>query len=374
MGSSIRILHLVSRSQPRGAERVALQLADELDRLGHGNRVVALSRAFDGGQVPGLETLSRSAACSARQLPGWAWRLRRLLAQEPVDVVMAHGGWTPHVVALTVRRGGPLLVWQRILPFVDKIWHPAVRPVQSAVARRFDASVALTEGMANELRRLGFRGPVWTIPNFRKPDRFLAIDRSEAAVRLRAEVGVPADVPMIGYVGHLIEQKRPDRLLEVMAVLGTRGCPAHLVVAGSGPLAGDLTARAQKLGLAETVTFLGHRSDVEVIFGGVDVALLTSESEGIPGVAVEAVMSGCPMVTVPVGGVAEVIEDGVTGIVLDGFEPTEMAEAVAGLLADEVQRAAMSEAGRKRADGLSAAGTAAVYAERLTAALAERGR
>jgi glycosyltransferase involved in cell wall biosynthesis len=373
MGNSMRILHLVSRSHVRGCELVALELADELDRLGHSNHVVALSRAFDRGLEPGLETLSRSAANSVRELPVWAWRLRRLLAEKPVDVVMAHGGWTPHVAALTVRRGGPLLVWQRILPFADKIWNPAMCRVQSAVARRFDAGVALTDDMADELRRLGFRGPVWTIPNFRKPDRFLAVDRDEAAARLRAEVGVPADVSLIGYVGHLIEQKRPDRLLDVMAHLRARDCPAHLVVAGSGPLAEDLVARAERLGVAGAVTFLGHRSDVEWVFGGVDLALLTSESEGIPGVAVEAVMSGCPMVTVPVGGVAEVIEDGVTGIVLDSFEPADMAEAVADLLADEDCRTAMSEAGRKRADGLSAAGTAAVYAERLAAALAERG-
>ncbi|HEX6420779.1 MAG TPA: glycosyltransferase [Acidimicrobiales bacterium] len=372
MGHSMRILHLVSRSHVRGVELAALELADELDRLGHSNHVVALSRAFDGGQEPRLETLSRSAANSVREFPVWAWRLRRLLAEEPVDVVMAHGGWTPHVAALTVRRGGPLLVWQRILPFVDKIWNPALRRVQSAVARRFDAGVALTDDMADELRRLGFRGPVWTIPNFRKPDRFLAVDRDEAAARLRAEVGVPADVALIGYVGHLIDQKRPDRLLDVMAHLGARGCSAHLVVAGTGPLAEHLVARAERLGVAGAVTFLGHRSDVEWVFGGVDLSLLTSESEGIPGVAVEAVMSGCPMVTVPVGGVAQVIEDGVNGIVLDSFEPAAMAEAVAGLLADEDRRAAMSEAGRKRADGLSAASTAAVYAERLTAALAER--
>jgi glycosyltransferase involved in cell wall biosynthesis len=369
---AIRVLHLVSRSQVRGAELAATELADELDRLGHRNRVVALAPAFDGTTQPHISAMSASVNLSRRDMPRWLGRLRRLLAGHPVDVVLAHGGLAAEVASLSVGRRGPLLVWQRILGFPDTVWNPLQRQVLRTVARRVDAGVALTADMAGELRRLGFRGPIWTIPNFRKPDRFLAVDRAEAAARLRAEVGVPADVPLIGYVGHLIGQKRPERLLDVQALLYARGCKAHLVVAGSGPLADDLATRAEQAGVGGSVTFLGHRADVEWVFGGVDLALLTSESEGIPGVAVEAVMSGCPMVTVPVGGVAEVIDDGVTGLVLTGDDPAEMADAVAALLADEKRRAAMSEAGRKQADGLSAAATAAVYAERLTTALAAR--
>jgi glycosyltransferase involved in cell wall biosynthesis len=372
MADSLRILHLVSCSHMRGAEVAARELADELHNLGHWNRVVALSRAYDGGQVPGLDTLSTSPRNTLWEVPVWVRGLRRLLASEPVDVLMAHDGWTPHVTALAVRRGGPLLVWQRILPFDGKMWLPAVQQVQSTVARRFDAAVALTEDMVDEMNRLGFRGPVWTIPNFRKQDRFLQVDREVAAARLRAELGIADDTHLVGYVGHLIEQKRPERLLEVLALLRNRGCRAHLVVAGSGPLADDLVARAEELGLSEVVTFLGHRTDVEWVFGGVDVSLLTSDIEGIPGVAIEALMSGCPMVTVPVCGVAEVVEDGVTGLVLDSHEPAVMADAVATLLADEDLRTSMSERARKHADAFSAASAAEVYAERITSALAFR--
>jgi glycosyltransferase involved in cell wall biosynthesis len=372
VGESLRILHLVTRSQARGAELVAKELADELDRLGHRNRVVALSRAFDGSDEAGVDTLSRSAAASLRLWPVWSWRLRRLLAHQPVDVVLAHGGWTPHVAALAVPRGGPVLVWQRILGFPGKVWNPVLRPLWAAVARRVDAAVALTDEMTDEMRRLGFRGPVRRIPNFRKPDRFVDVDREEAARRLRAEVGVAADVPLIGYVGHLIEQKRPERLLEVMALLRGRGVAAHLVVAGSGPLADDMVALAERLGVADVVTFLGHRADVEQVFGGVELALLTSESEGIPGVAIEALMSGCPMVTVPVGAVDEVVDDGVTGVVLGSSEPEAMAAAVADLLADGSLRSSMSEMARKRATDLSAASTAAVYAELIASLVAVR--
>ena len=179
-------------------------------------------------------------------------------------------------------------------------------------------------------------------------------------------------MPLIGFVGHLVQQKRVDRALDVLALLGAQGCTAHLVISGTGALRPELEAQAERLGVAGAVTFLGHRNDVEWVFAGVDLALLTSEAEGIPGVVIEALMAGCPMVAVPVSGSADVVEDGVTGIVLDSFEPAAMADAVARLLADDELRAAMSGAARLRTDRFSASTAATVYAERFTAALARR--
>ncbi|MGH9193744.1 MAG: glycosyltransferase family 4 protein [Acidimicrobiales bacterium] len=369
----IRVLHVVSRSQRRGAELVALELADELDRLGHRNRVVALGPAFDGRREPGLVPLGTSRGQRPPDLVVGAWRLRRLLATEPADVVLAHGGWAAQVVALAVPRRGPLLVWQRILGLPDKVWRSGRRRRWlTAVARRFDAAVALIAEQEDELRRLGYREPVWVIPNFRKADRFRAIDRDAARARLRAELGVSEGTPLVGFVGHLIRQKRPDRALEALARLWSQGCGAHLVVAGSGPLRTDLDARAHHLGVDGAVTFLGQRDDVEWVLAGVDLALLTSEAEGIPGVAIEALMAGCPMVSVPVGGVAHVVEHDVTGLIVGGDEPAVMAEAVARLLADDEARRAMSRESRARTDRFSASAAAAVYAERFRESLARR--
>jgi glycosyltransferase involved in cell wall biosynthesis len=368
----IDILHVVSHIHRRGSEQAAMELADELERLGHGNRVVALGPALDGGREQGLQPLGRSWKEGPPELVSLARRLRRVLADEPVDVVVAHGGWPAQVAALAVGRRRPLLVWQRILGLPDKVWDPVRRRWWGMIVRRFDAGVALTDEQAAELRRLGFRKPVWVIPNFRKPDRFRDLDRVEAAARLRAEVGAPEGVPLIGFVGHLVDQKRADRALEVLALLPAQGCRAHLVVAGTGALRPELEACAERMGVAGAVTFLGHRADVESVFGGVDVALLTSDAEGIPGVAIEALMAGCPMVSVPVGGVAEVIEHGHTGLVLDGFEPVEMAAAVARLLADGDTLATMSRASRLRTGRFTAAAAASVYADRLSAVLAER--
>ena len=136
----------------------------------------------------------------------------------------------------------------------------------------------------------------------------------------------------------------------------------HLVVAGDGPLRGSLEATVRDRGLGDLVTFLGFRADVEKIFGGVELALLTSEAEGIPGVAIEALMSGCPLVTFQVGGVDQVVENDVTGVVISGHDPADMATVVASLLADRERLAAMSDEGRRRTQSFTAATAATVYA------------
>ena len=219
------------------------------------------------------------------------------------------------------------------------------------------------------MRRLGFRRPIWLIPNSRRPERFIDLDRSAAAARLRVEVGVAPGVPLIGFVGHLVRQKRPERALAVAAELRAMNRPAHLVIAGDGPMRAALEAEVTSRELQDLVTFLGHRPDVEAVLGGVEVALLTSEAEGLPGVAIEALMSGCPMVAFRVGGVDQVVEEGVTGVVIDGHDPAEMAGAVAALLDDDGERAAMGLRARAESRRYAASTTAAIYERRLREAL-----
>lgn len=368
----LRILHLVARSQRRGAEVFALELADGLDALGHENHVVALGAADDGGHERGLPPLVDSAGVRAFDLVARVRAVRKLLAASAVDVVLAHGGWAAQVAALATPRRGPLLVWQRIGGLSGSVWTPGRRWWWRAITRRFDVGVALTPDLEDELRRLGFGGPVWIIPNSRKPDRFRELDRAVAEARLRAEIGVDDQTHLIAFVGHLDRMKRADRALEVNAQVRSRGCRAHLVIVGDGPLRAQLEADALALDLAGCVTFLGRREDVEWILAGAELLVLTSDLEGIPGVAIEAAMAGCPVVTVPVGGVASVVESGVTGVVLPNAEVVRMADAVVSLLADADGRAAMTENGRRRIDRYSTSTTAKVYADSLVDAVAGR--
>src|SRR3954468_713379 len=96
----MRIVHVVTRSHRRGAEVVAIELADELDALGHDNQLVALALAFDGGAEARLSPLVDTTSVGPATMIRSSWRLRRLLSASPADVVIAHGGWAAQVAAL----------------------------------------------------------------------------------------------------------------------------------------------------------------------------------------------------------------------------------------------------------------------------------
>jgi glycosyltransferase involved in cell wall biosynthesis len=361
----MRILHLVTRSQRRGAELVAVELARGLDTLGHTNRVRALALGFDGSEDTTIPPLTNRSDDGLVALWLGARALRRALEREPVDIVMAHGGRAVEAAALVRRRGRPVIVWQRILGFPPTIWRPVRRMRWRMVVRRIDAAVALTPDLEAELRRLGFTGPVWAIPNFRDPEPFVAVDRAVAGRRLRAELRVDESVGLVGLVGHLIEQKRPDRALDALEQMHVRGEPAHLVVAGDGPLRGDLERDAARRGLGAFVHLLGSRDDVAQLLAALDVLILTSDTEGLPGVLIEAQMAGCPIVTVPVGGVRELVDDGETGVVTERVDASELADRVVALLRDPKLRARLGERARRRAVRFSSGAAAGTYAERL---------
>ena len=321
--------------------------------------------AFDGSIEAELPPLLSGTNVGTRASLRLRRALRRELERRPVDLVLAHGG-RPFEIAVLARRGAaPLIVWQRILPFPAAMWNPARRAWWRRLARAGDAAVVLTSDLESELRRIDFRGPIWTIQNFRDPGIFAGLDRRAAGAALRADLQVDSDVALIGLVGHLIEQKRPERAVEVLAGVRARGEPAHLVVAGDGPLREHFERDAAARGLSAFVHVLGERRDIDVVLGGIDLLLSTSASEGVPGVLIEALMAGCPVVAMRVGGVATVVDDGATGVLVEPGDVVAMAEEVVKLLRDASLRGRFGEAARRRSVDFSARTAAQVYAARF---------
>ena len=369
----LRILHIVSRSQPRGAEIAALELATELDELGHENRVLALARATSGQVVPEVPLLSggdlgpldraRSALALRREVQAW----------RPA-IVIGHGGTAAMVAVLACTATRTRVVWQRILEFSPYALRRTRRGLLwRAVANRIDAVVAITDHLADEMETLGFRGQVWRIPNTRRWVRFAGIDRRASRRALQTELGTGSATAIVGLVGHLVDQKRPERAVEAFDHLRAEGLDVHLVVVGDGPRRATVERAVRSAGLEGHVTLLGHRSDIPSLLAGLDLLVVTSDSEAMTGTVIEAQMAGTPVVSFPLDGALDAIDHGHSGLVLRLPDTRELADEIASLLRDPERLRSMSKRAVEHGATFATEVVVRQYDERLRELVGGRG-
>jgi glycosyltransferase involved in cell wall biosynthesis len=166
--------------------------------------------------------------------------------------------------------------------------------------------------------------------------------------QVRQELGLSGQALLLISVGSLSAEKGHQHLLAGMGDLTRKQLDVHLMMVGDGPLRQQLELRSGELGLADRVHFLGSRHDVPRLLASADLFVLPSETEGMPAVLIEAGMSGLPSVAFNVGGVPEVLDPGVTGILVAPGDPTAFGEALAGMCLDRDGRAHMGDAARLR--------------------------
>lgn len=162
----------------------------------------------------------------------------------------------------------------------------------------------------------------------------------------RERLGLPPAGLVVTLVARLTAIKRPERFVELALVLADRFPDAVFVVCGDGELRADLEALGRPLG--RRLRLLGWRGDVETVYAATDLLVLTSDNEGMPLSLIEAALAGVPAVAPRVGSVAEVVQDGVTGLVVTPEVPA-LAEAAGRLLADPGLRERMGRAAARRA-------------------------
>lgn len=290
--------------------------------------------------------------------PGLLGRLRRAIAEHRPDVVQAHGGRTVKYGAAARRldRGaGWALVYRNIGD--PRRWAAGPRGAlyRRLVMPRIDGVVGVSEATLAAVRdHYALDGlPMEHLPRGADPAA-LSPGRPPAAVR--AELGTPEGAPVLLYLGSLTPEKRLDRMLAWVAGARREHPGLRLWVVGEGPLRGDLERLAAERGLGGAVAFAGARERVGDFLAAADLLLLSSDTEGMPGAVIEAAAAGVPAVATAVGGVAECVEDGVTGLLVDpatgpAGDPTGEAAgaaAISALLADPARRRAMGEATRRR--------------------------
>lgn len=162
----------------------------------------------------------------------------------------------------------------------------------------------------------------------------------------RQEGGIHTDAMVIGIAAVLRSWKGHLDLLQAMKAVISAHPDSLLVIAGEGPRRRVIEPAIKDLGLEAHVKLLGHRDDIHRVISGFDIAVLASyASEGIPQFILQAMAAGKPVVGTRVGGIPEVVRDGVTGILVPPRDPEAMAQAIRDLIEHPERRAAMGQEG-----------------------------
>jgi glycosyltransferase involved in cell wall biosynthesis len=219
--------------------------------------------------------------------------------------------------------------------------------LERQLARISDCLVAVSQATVDDLLRLRVAPPsrFRVVPIGLDLDRFLRPDR-EAATRFRALSGAARDEVLVAYVGRLVPIKRLDLILRAVAAGRDRGAPLRLAVVGDGPSRPELELLARRLGIADTVRFLGYMTDVGPATAAADLAILASENEGTPVSLIEAGAAGRPAVATAVGGVPDVVVPG-AGVLVPRGDSTALADALSRLASDSGLREEMGVRARE---------------------------
>lgn len=171
-----------------------------------------------------------------------------------------------------------------------------------------------------------------------------------AGLRLKQELGIPAEAPVVGSVARLVEQKDFPTLLRAFGALGADGAGVHLVLVGDGPKRRSLEELTSQLGLGARVHFAGMRGDVPAALAMMDVFALSSKFEPFGVSLLEAMAAGKAIVSTRVNETAEILEDGRCGLLVPPEDAASMADALRGLLSDRARRQSLAGAARARAE------------------------
>lgn len=338
----MRILYLIDSLNVGGAEILLVALARHCLEQGHRVRVAyftdgPLREELVALGVP-VDRLGKRGLADPRALV----RLLRLLKRERPDVVHTHLRKSDLAGQLAAGlRGVPVRVssahnadpWRRrrLLTWIHRLCTWRCQRVIAVSAPVAEHLVATASYPAER---------IVTIENGIDLERF---DPERTVAQDRTEWGAASDDVTIGVVGRLEPQKGHSVLLEAAVEVVREAPNARFVIVGEGALRDELEAQRARLGLDERVVFAGLSRDVPATLAALDVVVSSSHWEGLPLSLLEAMAMRKPVVATAVGGVTQVMEDGVTGVLVSAADPGELAGGLLRVVRDPAWAAGLGE-------------------------------
>jgi glycosyltransferase involved in cell wall biosynthesis len=351
----VRVLRVITRLNIGGPARQALMLHRALAERGYDCELVSGPPQSEEGAFPApaerytlVESLRRETdfLADARAIQ----TLTRLMRGSRPDLVHTHTTTAGGLGRIAARRAKvPVTVHtfhgHVLSGYLSGPQTRALTVAERALAKRTDALVSVSTRVRDELLALGIGTPgQWRVVPLGLELGDLLRGPAERSVA-RAALGLPPEGPLVGIVGRLAAIKDHGTFLAMAAKLAAARTDVSFVVAGDGALRESLEDSARSL-LGNRIRFIGWATDLSLLYGALDVVVLTSRNEGTPVALIEAGAAGRPVVATDVGGVAEVVRDGTSGFVVPPGDAGALAARVGSILDEPEAARAMGLAGR----------------------------
>jgi glycosyltransferase involved in cell wall biosynthesis len=348
--NTCQILHLISSSGLLGAEHVLLELAQYSKKQG----LKVTIGVFENSHNPNLE-LANSAKklgfnvqifpCSGRFDKKTVHIIKDYVDTEDVKILHSHNyksnfyAWRAlsndnvrWVVTNHGRRLGFKLLFYNLLDTV--------------IARRADKLIAVSDEIARKMKLAGINPEkVHVIKNGINLNRFI---KNIGSNSIKESLGIKKEIRVIGTIGSLTKEKGHVYLLKAATNVIERFPEVMFLFVGDGKERMNLEKVASKLGIEDKIIFSGMREDVPEILSILDVFVLPSLNEGLPMALLEAQGARIPAVATRVGAIPVVLEDGVTGILVNSKDPEAISGAIIRILEDHDSALSMAQKGFER--------------------------
>jgi glycosyltransferase involved in cell wall biosynthesis len=265
--------------------------------------------------------------------------------EHKIEIIHAHLPWAGVVARLAGRVAGVPVIYTEHNK--QERYHFATRWMNLLTMNWLTSVVAVSQDVENSIKKFkpGLKSSLHVILNGVNIDHF-APGKFDAKT-VKASLDIPQSSPVIGTIAVFRFQKRLDLWIEIASKILQQFPDTHFVIVGDGPLKEMLLEKQKQSGIAERIHFTGLQTEVRPYLAAFDLYMMTSIFEGLPIALLEAMASGCAVISTDAGGIKEVIREKNEGLLCSVDEPLRLVE-FARLLAEEGKRKSIALAGRKR--------------------------
>jgi glycosyltransferase involved in cell wall biosynthesis len=347
----INVLHLRDTNDVGGPGKTIIETACRTDTTAFSQKVAVYH--LPGEPRSTFEETARARGCDVVAIPSAhpydpriVLAVRTAVVEHGIHLVHSHD-YRSDLITWGLRRLLRVPVMTTVHGWItNSAKSRAMVGLSQKAIRSFDRVVAVSEGTRRRVLSCG-------VPEARLSVIHNAIVTEDydparhAPGFLRQRFGLPEGAVIVGSIGRLSPEKGQFDLLEAARRIGPVRPQVYFVFTGDGPDEAGLRARAAEYGLADRVLFTGKMKDARPVFRDLDILALTSHTEGFPNVVLEALCMETPVLATDVGGTREIIEDEVTGVLIQARQPDRIEQGLLRLLDDRAGAERLMRAGRQ---------------------------